>query len=67
MSSNNNLRIPYALAVHGGEEERVVKVLREHRTNMGVETREFEKSVSKLFGKKYGTMVNSGSSANLLA
>jgi len=62
------LRIPYALSVHGREEtKRVVKVLEEHRTNMGVETREFEKSVAKLFGKKYGIMVNSGSSANLLA
>ena len=26
-----------------------------------------EKKISKLFGKKYGLMVNSGSSANLLA
>ena len=34
---------------------------------MGPETQEFEKRVAKLFGKKYGIMVNSGSSANLLA
>ena len=62
------LRIPYALSVHDHEEtKRVIKVLEEHRTNMGKETMEFEKSVAKLFGKKYGTMVNSGSSANLLA
>ena len=62
------LRIPYALSVHNREEtKRVVKVLEEHRTNMGKETLEFEKSVAKLFGKKYGIMVNSGSSANLLA
>ena len=27
----------------------------------------FEKKVAGLFGKKYGVMVNSGSSANLLA
>ena len=29
--------------------------------------KELEKKISKLFGKKYGLMVNSGSSANLLA
>ncbi len=62
------LRIPYALAVYDSKEEkRVLGVLRELRTNMGIETREFENRVSKYFGKKYGIMVNSGSSANLLA
>lgn len=63
-----NLRVPYALAVHDEEEEkRVLKVLREHRTNIGIETQEFETKVAKEFGKKYGIMVNSGSSANLIA
>lgn len=67
-SKTNSLRIPYALALHGREEERrVLSVLREHRTIMGREIDEFEKRVAKLFGKKYGIMVNSGSSANLLA
>jgi len=62
------LRIPYALAVHDEKEtSRVVRVLKEHRTNMGKETAGFEKKVAKLFGKKYGIMVNSGSSANFLA
>lgn len=66
--SNNNLRVPYALAVHGNEEkQRVVAVLDEHRTNTGKETYEFEERSTKYFGKKYATMVNSGSSANLLA
>lgn len=65
---NGKLRIPYALAVHDDKEtKRVVKVLEEHRTNLGKETIEFEKKVSKYFGKKYGIMVNSGSSANLIA
>lgn len=65
---NDNLRVPYALAVHGIEEEkRVLKVLREHRTIIGPETNEFETRVAKHFGKKYAVMVNSGSSANLLA
>ena len=33
----------------------------------GKKVKELEKTVSKIFGKKYGLMVNSGSSANLLA
>ena len=68
MTHNRKLRVPYALAVHDEKEkQRIIKVLDEHRTNMDRETREFEKKVAKLFGKKYGIMVNSGSSANLLA
>ena len=68
MTHNKKLRVPYALAVHDEKEkQRIIKVLDEHRTNMDRETREFEKKVAKLFGKKYGIMVNSGSSANLLA
>lgn len=66
--NKDNLRIPYGLAVHGMEEEkRVLKVLREHRTIMGREVKEFEDATKKFFGKKFGVMVNSGSSANLLA
>lgn len=62
------MRIPYALAVYDDKElKRVVRVLNEHRTNLGRETAEFEKTVARLFGKKFGVMVNSGSSANLLA
>ena len=68
MKSSKSLRIPYALAVHDKKEtDRVLKVLEEHRTNMGIETKGFEEKVAKYFGKKYGIMVNSGSSANLLA
>lgn len=67
-SKTNPLRIAHALAIHGKEEEeRILNLLREHRTIMGRETLEFEKKMAKLFGKKYGIMVNSGSSANLLA
>src|SRR3712207_5571947 len=62
------LRVTYALAVHDDEEEkRVLQVLREHRTNMGKETAEFEEKTAKAFGAKYGVMVNSGSAANLVA
>lgn len=64
----SGLRIPYALAVYDDHEiKRVVNVLKEHREAMGKETAGFEKKTAKAFGKKYGVMVNSGSSANLLA
>lgn len=64
----NNLRVLYAEAIYDKKEiDKVVAVLKEHRTGMGRETDEFEKRVAKHFGKKFGVMVNSGSSANLLA
>lgn len=62
------MRIPYALSVHGRRELAAVsRVIQQHRTMLGPETREFEARIAKLFGKRYGVMVNSGSSANLLA
>ncbi|MBI2031234.1 MAG: aminotransferase class I/II-fold pyridoxal phosphate-dependent enzyme [Candidatus Levybacteria bacterium] len=68
ISSPKKIRIPYALAVYDEKEKkRIIKVLDEHRTNLGSETISFEKSVARLFGKKFGVMVNSGSSANYLA
>lgn len=68
LKSKNNLRVSYALSVHGDEEKkRVNAVLDEHRTNTGKETYEFEDRSAKYFGKKYAVMTNSGSSANLLA
>ena len=64
---SKNLRVPYGLSVHGKEEiEAVTKVLKSN-TQMGKNVLNFENKVSKLFSKKYGLMVNSGSSANLLA
>ena len=61
------MRVPYGLSVHGKEEiNAVVKVLKGN-TALGDRTREFERKIAKMFGKKYGVMVNSGSSANLLA
>lgn len=68
MNTKDSLRVTYALAVHDDQEaKRVLKVLDEHRTIMGKETREFEGRTARLFGRKYAVMVNSGSSANLLA
>ena len=67
MKQKKYIRVPYGLSVHGEEEiNAVVKVLRGN-TALGKRTREFEKKIADLFGKKYGVMVNSGSSANLLA
>ena len=44
----------------------VIKTLKKS-TQMGESVESFEKKISKLFGKKYGLMVNSGSSALILA
>lgn len=66
--ASQGIRVSYAKAVHGEEEkERMLRVLDEHRTIMGKETEEFENRSAKAFGKKYGILVNSGSSANTLA
>lgn len=69
MSSQvKGIRISYAQAVHDDKErKRVLSVLDEHRTIMGKETREFEERTAENFGKKFGILVNSGSSANTLA
>ena len=69
MKKSKNLRVPYAAAVYGKPEiDAVVDVLKDReRIAAGPLVREFEKKVSRLFGKKYGVMTNSGSSANLLA
>ncbi|MBA2652447.1 MAG: aminotransferase class I/II-fold pyridoxal phosphate-dependent enzyme [Tatlockia sp.] len=61
------MHVPYGKTVHGEEEvEAVVSVLRTS-TQMGKHVREMEEKVANLFNKKYGIMVNSGSSANYLA
>ena len=61
-------RVPYGLAVHDDEEENaVLDVIKNRQTIMGKRVIEFEKKIASLFSKKFGVMVNSGSSANLLA
>ena len=62
-----NIRVPYGLSVHGREEIKAVTKVLKSSTQMGRNVSTFEKKISKLFGKKYGLMVNSGSSALLLA
>lgn len=61
------MRVNYGQSVHGNEEiNAVVKVLK-NSTQLGRNVQIFEKKVSSLYSKKYGLMVNSGSSALLLA
>ena len=63
-------KIYYGKAVYGKNEiSAVIKVLKNNSLTLidGPNVKKLEKVVSKLFGKKYGLMVNSGSSANLLA
>ena len=69
MTENSEIeRVPYGLAVHDHEEEEaVLEVIKNHKTIMGENVKKFEQNIALLFGKKFGTMVNSGSSANLLA
>jgi CDP-6-deoxy-D-xylo-4-hexulose-3-dehydrase len=61
------IRVPYGMTVHGEEEIAAVNHVLRTSTQMGQHVREFEQKVSKLFDKKHGVMVNSGSSALFLA
>lgn len=49
------------------EYKAIERVLRSNFFTMGKEVADFEKKFAKYFGAKYAVMVNSGSSANLLA
>ena len=63
-------RIFYAETNYDEDEiNSVVDVLQNQSFSLvgGPFTKKFENNISKLFGKKYGIFVNSGSSANLLA
>lgn len=62
-----SLRVPYGLSVHSDLEiDAVVNAMRQS-TQMGHHVRTFEHKVAQFFDKKHGVMVNSGSSALLLA
>src|SRR3989344_4197531 len=61
-------KIYYAQAEYGDEEiAAVVECLKKGWLGMGSSVAEFEDKVAKVFGKSYGKVVNSGSSANYLA
>jgi len=49
------------------EIEAIQEVIESRRFTMGQKTKEFEEKFVKYFGSKYAVMVNSGSSANLIA
>ncbi|MBZ0098874.1 MAG: aminotransferase class I/II-fold pyridoxal phosphate-dependent enzyme, partial [Taibaiella sp.] len=67
MVQTNYIHVPYGKTVHGEEEiEAVVHVLRTS-TQMGKHVRELEERIAALYNKRYGLMVNSGSSALYLA
>lgn len=62
-------KIYYGKAIYGKEEINAsLKVLRNNSLSLmdGKNVKKLEKVVAKIFGKKFGLMVNSGSSANLL-
>jgi len=57
-----------AYSTFGEEEKKVIyEVVESDRFTMGEKVKKFEKEFAKFFGKKYAIMVNSGSSANLIA
>ena len=64
------MKIYYGRAVYDKKEiNAVIDVLKRKSLTLidGPSVKEIESKISKLFGKKFGLMVNSGSSANLLA
>ncbi len=61
------MKITYGKNVYGNEEIRAVLNKLKKTTHMGASVSKFEKRIAKLFSKKYGLMVNSGSSALTLA
>ena len=68
--SKQDKRVFYAEAVYGKEEIDAVMDVLLNSSKMLMDSdkvRAFEKKVCEIFGKKYGLMLNSGSSANLLA
>ena len=58
--------ISYAKTVYGKAEIKAVVDCLNRSTQMGVNARNFESKIAKLFDKKYGLFVNSGSSALFL-
>jgi len=61
------MKISYGKNVYGKEEINAVLNKLKKTTHMGDAVTSFENKIAKLFSKKYGLMVNSGSSALILA
>ena len=64
---NNIAKIPYGKNVYDRREINAVLNTLKKSTQMGKSVNSFENKISKLFAKKFGLMVNSGSSALILA
>lgn len=63
-------KVFYGQAVYDSKEiNAAIKVLKTQKYNLidSTNVKKLENKVCQIFGKKYGLMVNSGSSANLLA
>ena len=61
------MKIPYGKNVYNQEEIKAVLSKLKKSTQMGESVQSFENKIAKLFSKKFGLMVNSGSSALMLA
>ena len=61
------IKIPYGKNVYDSKEINAVINTLKKGTQMGKSVNSFENKISKLFAKKFGLMVNSGSSALILA
>ena len=61
------MRISYGKNIYGKDEINAVVNKLKKTTQMGKSVEDFEKKISQFFKKKYGLMVNSGSSALMLA
>lgn len=65
---NNNSSLPLASTTWGDEEIQAIhRVIKSGKFTYGEEVLRFESDAAHLFESKYAVMVNSGSSANLLA
>jgi dTDP-4-amino-4,6-dideoxygalactose transaminase len=67
---SKNLKIDYPLTYpswNSLEEKAILEVIKSNQYTYKKKVLQFEKDFSKYHNLKYGTMVNSGSSANLLA
>jgi CDP-6-deoxy-D-xylo-4-hexulose-3-dehydrase len=65
----SKIEVPYAATIYNEDEvNAVLDVLKNPKKIVaGHRVKEFEQKIAALFGKRYGVMVNSGSSANLIA
>jgi len=67
IETNQYIHVPYCKTVWGDAEKRAVMHVLETSTQMGYHVDQMEKRIAALFAKRFGIMVNSGSSANYLA